>query len=81
MQLGAFSISLAVADLGASRAFYEKLGFEVTGGDMGQNYLIMVNGSTMFRKCTRGRILPSRSSSSGRVTRRWIERLAAMVSM
>jgi len=48
MQLGAFSISLAVGDLGASRAFYEKLGFEVTGGDMGQNYLIMVNSSTII---------------------------------
>jgi len=47
MELGAFSISLAVADLGASRAFYEKLGFERTGGD-GEHYLIMVNGSTVL---------------------------------
>ncbi len=47
MELGAFSISLAVADLGASRAFYEKLGFVGTGGD-GEHYLIMMNGSTVL---------------------------------
>ena len=40
MELGAFSISLTVRDIGASRAFYEKLGFEVTGGDAAQNWLI-----------------------------------------
>lgn len=45
MQLGAFSISLAVKDLGASRAFYETLGFEKTGGD-GEHYLILTNGAT-----------------------------------
>lgn len=44
MQLGAFSISLTVKDLGASRAFYEKLGFEVFGGEATQNWLIMKNG-------------------------------------
>lgn len=42
MQLGHFSISLAVNDLHASRAFYEKLGFRGTGGD-GTHYLIMQN--------------------------------------
>ena len=47
MQLGAFSISLAVKDLGASRSFYEKLGFSVTGGD-GEQYLIMINGTTII---------------------------------
>lgn len=46
MDLGAFSISLAVKDLAASRAFYEKLGFEVAGGAMEKNYLIMRNGTT-----------------------------------
>lgn len=46
MDLGAFSISLAVEDLARSRSFYEKLGFEVTGGDPEQGYLILVNGST-----------------------------------
>lgn len=43
MELGAFSISLNVKDLGVSVAFYEKLGFEVTGGDR-EHYVIMVNG-------------------------------------
>ena len=46
MQLGAFSISLAVQDLAASRSFYEKLGFTVTGGD-GEKYLMMVNETTI----------------------------------
>lgn len=43
MDLGAFSISLTVKDLQASRDFYEKLGFEMTGGDPEQDYLIMRN--------------------------------------
>lgn len=47
MQLGAFSISLAVKDLAVSRSFYEKLGFGVTGGD-GEKYLIMINGTTII---------------------------------
>lgn len=47
MDLGAFSISLAVADLETSREFYEKLGFELTGGD-GDRYCIMVNGVTVL---------------------------------
>jgi len=44
MDLGAFSISLAVKNLGASRAFYQKLGFKVVGGDAAQNWLILRNG-------------------------------------
>ncbi len=44
MKLGAFSVSLAVKDLAASRGFYEKLGFEKFGGDPEHNYLIMKNG-------------------------------------
>lgn len=47
MELGAFSISLAVKDIGASRAFYEKLGFAVFGGNQEQNWLIMKNGTTL----------------------------------
>lgn len=43
MQLGNFSISLAVKDLAASRAFYEKLGFRVIHGDAAQNWLILQN--------------------------------------
>ncbi len=48
MELGAFSISLTVKDLAASRAFYEQLGFEVTGGDPAHNYLIMMNGASII---------------------------------
>ena len=44
MELGAFSISLAVKDIEASRAFYEKFGFDVFGGDASQNWLILKNG-------------------------------------
>ncbi|MEL6615920.1 MAG: VOC family protein [Bacteroidota bacterium] len=43
MDLGAFSVSLAVSDLSASRAFYETLGFEVVGGNEDHNYLILRN--------------------------------------
>jgi lactoylglutathione lyase len=45
VELGAFSISLAVKDLEASRKFYEKLGFTLSGGDASQNWLILKNGS------------------------------------
>ena len=48
MKLGAFSVSLAVADLAASKEFYQTLGFEVTGGDADQDWLIMVNGETVI---------------------------------
>lgn len=48
MQLGAFSVSLTVEDLEASRAFYEKLGFRATGGDLDENWLIMANGITII---------------------------------
>ncbi|MHA1908983.1 MAG: VOC family protein [Candidatus Thorarchaeota archaeon] len=44
MQLGAFSISLAVKDIKASHEFYKKLGFEDFGGDISQNWIIMKNG-------------------------------------
>jgi lactoylglutathione lyase len=46
MQLGAFSISLAVKDLAASQAFYEKLGFVQVLGEAAQNWLILRNGTT-----------------------------------
>ncbi|MEZ5470349.1 MAG: VOC family protein [Marinicella sp.] len=42
--LGAFSVSLAVKDIEKSKVFYEKLGFEVIGGEQSQNWLIMRNG-------------------------------------
>jgi len=44
MELGAFSVSLAVQDIEISKLFYEKLGFEVFHGDASQNWLIMKNG-------------------------------------
>ena len=44
MQLGNFSVSLAVEDLAASRAFYAKLGFEPVGGDPAQNWQVLQNG-------------------------------------
>jgi lactoylglutathione lyase len=45
MELGAFSISLAVKDLQASKSFYEKFGFTVFGGNAAQNWLILKNGA------------------------------------
>jgi lactoylglutathione lyase len=44
MQLGAFSISLTVKDLAASRSFYEKFGFTAFAGDASRNWLILKNG-------------------------------------
>ena len=44
MELGNFSVSLAVKDIHASKAFYEKLGFKVFMGDISQNWLILKNG-------------------------------------
>jgi len=60
MKLGAFSISLSVKDLSISKAFYENLGFEVFGGDMEKNYLIMKNGNALvglFQGMFEGNIL------------------------
>jgi catechol 2,3-dioxygenase-like lactoylglutathione lyase family enzyme len=48
MELGAFSVSLAVKDLAASRSFYERLGFDSMGGDPAQGWLILKNGSTVI---------------------------------
>jgi lactoylglutathione lyase len=44
MELGAFSISLAVKDIHASKAFYEKLGFKERAGAIEQNWIVMKNG-------------------------------------
>jgi catechol 2,3-dioxygenase-like lactoylglutathione lyase family enzyme len=46
MELGSFSVSLNVKDIGASQAFYEKLGFTSVMGDAGQGWLILRNGTT-----------------------------------
>jgi catechol 2,3-dioxygenase-like lactoylglutathione lyase family enzyme len=60
MELGAFSISLAVKDLETSRAFYEKFGFTTMGGDATQNWLILKNGDCvigLFQGMFEGNIL------------------------
>jgi predicted enzyme related to lactoylglutathione lyase len=60
MKLGAFSISLNVKDLKASKEFYEALGFSSMGGDMKYNYLIMKNGNAiigLFQGMFEGNIL------------------------
>lgn len=48
MKLGAFSISLSVKDINKSKSFYENLGFQVFGGDITQNWLIMKNESCVI---------------------------------
>ena len=48
MKLGAFSISLSVKDIHASKEFYEKLGFSKLAGDLERNYLIMKSGETLI---------------------------------
>ncbi|MCM3442176.1 VOC family protein [Metabacillus halosaccharovorans] len=48
MKLGAFSVSLSVKDINKSKSFYENLGFEVLGGDITQNWLIMKNESSVI---------------------------------
>lgn len=60
MDLGTFSVSLAVKDIAASRAFYETLGFEVIHGDQDQNWLILRNGEAkigLFQGMFEGNIL------------------------
>jgi predicted lactoylglutathione lyase len=46
MQLGNFSISLTVKDVHASKEFYEKLGFKVSGGDLKRNYVVLQNATS-----------------------------------
>lgn len=48
MKLGAFSISLNVKDIAASKEFYGKLGFEPFGGDEAQGWLMLRNGETVI---------------------------------
>lgn len=60
LDLGAFSVSLAVKDLDKSRGFYEALGFSVTGGDPAQNWLVLRNGKHtigLFQDMFEGNIL------------------------
>ena len=44
MELGAFSVSLAVKNIEDSKVFYQNIGFKVVGGDQAQNWLILKNG-------------------------------------
>ena len=73
MELGAFSVSLAVKDLAASQAFYRELGFLQVGGDAGQGWLILRNGHTtigLFQGMSREH--PDLQPRAGRRTRaRW----------
>ena len=46
MRLGNFSVSLAVKDIAASRAFYEKLGFKMVSGDQSKNWVVLQNDTT-----------------------------------
>jgi lactoylglutathione lyase len=48
MELGAFSVSLAVKDIAASKDFYEKLGLTQRGGDLSQNWAVMKNGNIVI---------------------------------
>ena len=48
MELGAFSVSLTVKDIKASKAFYEKLGFHSPGGDVAENWAILKNGNCVI---------------------------------
>ena len=62
MELGAFSLSLAVKDIEASKLFYEKLGFTIFAGDQSQNWLIMRMATTplgCFKACSMRTFSPS----------------------
>lgn len=48
MKLGAFSVSLSVRDIKASKEFYENLGFKVLAGDIEKKYLIMKNENALI---------------------------------
>lgn len=72
LELGAFSISLNVADLDASRTFYEKLGFVVSGGDPEHGYLILKNGEStigIFTGMFEGHILTFNPGLTNRMER------------
>jgi catechol 2,3-dioxygenase-like lactoylglutathione lyase family enzyme len=70
--LGAFSVSLSVADLARSRGFYEQLGFVAVGGDPEGDYLIMKNGETtigLFQGVFEGNILTFNPGLTNRMER------------
>lgn len=73
MKLGAFSISLSVKDINASKEFYEHLGFTVFGGGLEKRYLIMKNGNALvglFQGMFQGNVLtfnPGWDENAGKV--------------
>lgn len=72
LDLGAFSVSLSVADLARSRTFYEQLGFVVSGGDAESDYLILKNGETtigLFHGMFEGNILTFNPGLTNRMER------------
>lgn len=72
VELGAFSISLSVANLDASRGFYERLGFVVTGGEAEQGWLILKNGEStlgLFHGMFEGNILTFNPGLTNRMER------------
>jgi catechol 2,3-dioxygenase-like lactoylglutathione lyase family enzyme len=72
LELGAFSVSLSVADLDRSRAFYEALGFVVTGGDAEANFLILKNGEAtigLFHGMFEGNLLTFNPGLTNRMER------------
>lgn len=71
VELGAFSISLSVADLRASEGFYRKLGFERTGGD-GESWVILANGESLiglFQGLFEGNVLTFNPGLTNRMER------------
>ena len=71
VELGAFSISLSVADLSTSEAFYRKLGFERTGGD-GESWVILANGEALiglFQGMFEGNVLTFNPGLTNRMER------------
>jgi catechol 2,3-dioxygenase-like lactoylglutathione lyase family enzyme len=72
LELGAFSVSLNVADLDSSQRFYASLGFVTTGGDPDHGYVIMRNGDAMlglFHGMFDGNILTFNPGLTGRMER------------
>ena len=72
LELGGFSVSLSVADLARSKAFYEALGFVPTGGAEEHNYLILKNGETtigLFHGMFEGNILTFNPGLTARMER------------
>jgi catechol 2,3-dioxygenase-like lactoylglutathione lyase family enzyme len=68
MELGAFSVSLSVKDIEASRLLYEKLGFKQVAGDQAENWLILRNDETtigLFQGLFEGNLLTFNPGWSG----------------